>query len=360
MAETPDWSGLFPELLQTIARKLPDISDFVNFRAVCTVWRSSAHVSDLPPQLPWLLEERGSLEGDLRFYSLFSGKIHTVPFPNSSGNSFCGPAHDSIVLYNKTTHQISLLNPIADKKVVLPSLSLDIAWTNPIQVGPDPIWRGDSVVLSGIFVGYKTGFVALYQPIEKEWMVIERNISPNFRDTYYNGLYFLNKEYIGTTEIINTVTQKMVHVVPPPPKEENCECCAYLTYVAWRSTYLVQSAGNILRVVLHTLESLETYKTHFHIHRLDLGGENEGKPCWVKISSIGDRILFLDNKNGFSLSCRDFSGFRGNSIYFLNKYSHGFALPLYSICRYDIEEARVEPLTCPFANGGTWIVPSLR
>ncbi|KAJ3705244.1 hypothetical protein LUZ61_008949 [Rhynchospora tenuis] len=356
--KSPDWSGLLPELLQTIARKLPDISDFVNFRAVCTTWRLSACVSDLPPQLPWLLEERESLKGDLRFYSLFSGKIHTVPSSNSSANRFYGPAHDYIVLYNKTTHQISLLNPITDKKVVLPSLSLDIVWLKSISVGPDPIRNGDSVVLSGYSDDFKTGFVALYQPIEKEWVVIERNFSLTFCDAYYNGLYFLNEEETGTTKIINTATPKVVHVVPRPPEEDNYECCASLTDVAW-STYLVQSAGDVLRVVSHTLESLQTYESHFHIHQLDLGGENVGKPCWFKISNIGDRILFLGNDDGFSLSCRDFSGFKGNSIYFLKDYCRGF-LPFYSICRYDIEEARVEPLACPFANSGTWIVPSLR
>lgn len=352
---THDWSGLPPELLQIIARKLPDISDFVNFRAVCTTWRSSALVSNPPPQLPWFLQRRDSLQGDLSFYSLFSGKIHTVSSPNSSGNWFKGPAHDYILLYNATSYEISLLNPITDRKVVLPFL--DIAGPCPVRIGPDPIHSEECVVLSGNSSDFKTGILALYQPVERDWVVIEE-CSLHNRDAYYNGMYFVNEEETGTTKVIDVVTRKVVHMVPPPPPPEDDNDCHHSPR---GMTYLVQSAGDILRVFLHDDELLQVKDSHFHIHRLDFGSENGGKPCWVKISSIGDHILFLDQDSGFSLSCKDFSGIRGNSIYFLKLQSQDiYEPPFYFLCRYDIEEARTEPLACPLANGGTWIVPSLR
>ncbi|KAJ4812330.1 F-box family protein [Rhynchospora pubera] len=354
-ARTPDWSILPPELLQIIAKKLPDISDFVKFRAVCTTWRSSACISDPPPQLPWFLEEQDllGLEGDLRFYSLFSGKIHTVPSPNLSNNWLGGRAHDYIILYNAPLCQFSLLNPLTGRKVVLPFL--DIAGPHPVWVGPDPIESGEVVVLSGNSADFKTGILALYQPVEREWVVIEESCSFHRRDAYFNGMYYANEEETGDTKVISTVTRKVLHVVPPPPEDENEG--DPITGV----TYLVQSSGDILRVVLHDNELIEVADCRFYIYRLDLRSGSGGNPRWVKISSIGDQILFLDDHNGFSLSCNDFSGFRGNSIYFIKWHSQDiYDPPLSLLCRYDIAEARAEPLNFPFTKGGTWIVPSLR
>ncbi|KAJ1701829.1 hypothetical protein LUZ63_001608 [Rhynchospora breviuscula] len=356
VARSPDWSMLPPELLQTIARKLPDISDFVKFRAVCTTWRS---VSDPPPQLPWFLEVKGggylleNFTGNLRFYSLFSGKIHTIPSPKSSGNWVRGPAHDYIALYNAKSCRISLLNPLTGRKVVIPFLDIDMP--HPVWVGPDPIKSGEPVVLSGKSADFETGFLALYQPVQREWVVIEEPCLCSLGCCYFNGMLYVNEEVTetGDTKVIDTVTQKVVHVVPPPP-EDDYECDAIMSVM-----YLLHSGGDILQVVLHYNDLLEA-DCHFHIHRLDLQSGNGGKPCWVKISSIGDQILFLDRDNGFSLSCRDFSGFRGNFIYFIKRHRDVDVRSLSLLCRYDIEEARAEPLNCPFVKGGTWIVPSLR
>ncbi|KAJ4821604.1 F-box SKIP23-like protein (DUF295) [Rhynchospora pubera] len=348
----PDWSGLAPELLQTIARKLPDISDFVKFRAVCATWRSSAPVSDPPPQLPWFLQQPFEDESDdhLSFYSLFSGKLHTISSRNSSGNELIGPAHDYIVLYDWTSHQISLLNPLTDTKVVLPFL--DIAPPRLLlQVGPDPIHRGECVALTD-----NLSILALFKPAENEWVVIKE---PSFlgRNAYYNGMYFIH-DHFGVTKVVDTVNRKVLHVIPPSPESSIKE----VYNSAWGEKYLVQSAGDILQVCLHDFELHPVTDCQFHICKLEgLSSENGGKPHWVKVSSIGDQILFLDDNNGFSLSCRDFSGFRGNSIYFIKwQANHVYDQPRSVLCRYDIEQARAEPLTCPLTKGGTWIVPSLR
>ncbi|KAJ3706247.1 hypothetical protein LUZ61_009952 [Rhynchospora tenuis] len=360
IARSPDWSVLPPELLQMVARKLPDISDFVKFRAVCTTWRSSACVSDPPPQLPWFLETAGYFNRkNLRFYSLLSGKIHTIPSPNSSGNWLRGPAHDYIILYDTTRCQISLFNPLTGRKVFLPFL--DIAWlwhketVKPVWVGPDPIESGEPVVLLGYSLDFRTGILALYQPVAREWVVIEEPCLCSLRCCYFNGMCYVHEEVTGDTRVIDTVIRKVVHVIPPPP-EGDYECNALRG-----ATYLVQSGGDILLVVLHCYDFCNVYLEmadwHFHIHRLDLRSGNGKKPRWVKISSIGDQILFLDEDNGFSLSCRDFGEFRGNSIYFIiRRYDQSLSF----LCRYDIEEARAEPLYCPSEKGGTWIVPSLR
>ncbi|KAJ1701827.1 hypothetical protein LUZ63_001606 [Rhynchospora breviuscula] len=246
----------------------------------------------------------------------------------------------------------SLLNPLTGTKVVLPFLN--IAALQLIWVSPDPIESGEPVVFLGYSVDFSNNILALYQPVAREWVVIEEPCSCTLCCHYFNGMYYFNKENNGDTKIIDTVTRRVVHVIPPPEEENEDDAITYVTY-------LVQSSGDILRVVLRDNELLEVADCCFHIYRLDLGSGSGGNPRWVKISSIGDLILFLDDHNGFSLSCRDFSGFRGNSIYFIKcQFQDTYNPPLSLLCRYDIEEARAEPLNCPFAKGGTWIIPSLR
>ncbi|KAJ4759848.1 F-box domain-containing protein [Rhynchospora pubera] len=219
-----------------------------------------------------------------------------------------GPAHDYIILYNASSCQISLLNTSTGRKVVLPFL--DISMPHPIWVGPDPIKSGEPVVLRGNSADFKTGILALYHPIEREWVVIEESFSLHYPVAYFNGMYYVYNKKTGVTKVIDTVTRKAVHVVSPP-HEDDYDCDAIVDV-----TYLLQSGGDILRVVLHNNVLLEA-DCHFHIHRLNLQSGNGEEPCWVKISSIGDQILFLDKDNGFPLSCKEFSGFRGNSIYFI-------------------------------------------
>ncbi|KAJ3704415.1 hypothetical protein LUZ61_008120 [Rhynchospora tenuis] len=192
---------------------------------------------------------------------------------------------------DKMSHQISLLNPFTDTKVVLPFL--DIALPRLLlQVGPDPIHRGECVALTD-----NSTIMPLYQPVEKEWVVIKE---PSFlgRDAYYNGMYFVH-DHFGITQVLDTVTIKVLHVVPPPPEYWIKELYASVR----GETYLVQSAGDILQVCLHDFELHQVSDCHIRINRLEgLPSENGGKPRWVKVSSIGDPMLFLDDNYGFSLS----------------------------------------------------------
>lgn len=117
--------------------------------------------------------------------------------------------------------------------------------------------------------------------------------------------------------------------------------------------YLVESVGEILRVSMkfESLASIE--KTAFCIYKLALDHErNNSLLFWVKVSDIGDQMLFLDAQNGFSMNATSFHGCKGNCIYFL----HLHCTP----CRYNIEDGKTERfIKCPFQSS-TWFVPDLR
>ncbi|KAF3339506.1 F-box protein [Carex littledalei] len=94
-------------------------------------------------------------------------------------------------------------------------------------------------------------------------------------------------------------------------------------------------------------------KFWFEVYRLD---EELEPPCWVKMSNIGDLIIFLnDDSTGFCLSASDFKGIKGNCIYFLKTMVHdGRSL----IGLYELGKHRSEVIG-QLESEGTWIVPNV-
>ena len=151
------------------------------------------------------------------------------------------------------------------------------------------------------------------------------------------GRYFSNDWKTGITNVLDIATKKLAYQVAPPED----------TYPLLKGhTVLVESGGKILRLFQHN----EAEQSHFDIYCLYFG-DGEGKPCWLKITDIGDEMLFLQYHCGLSFNANNFAGFKGNCIYFLEDERHLF--------RYDIGDGTTEMLPCPFDSLQTWFVPSL-
>ncbi|XP_078150113.1 putative F-box/kelch-repeat protein At5g24040 [Carex rostrata] len=346
-----NWSELPQEILHLFSKKLPDISDFIRFRAVCKRWHFSAPVTDPPRQLPWLLEFReGGPEEDcenaiIRFYCLSSGKVHTIFCPGSRPARLKGPAFRYLLASHSTSYQKYLLNPLTHDEIWTP-------WVNvcgsPDYIGPDTIEGGDIVVISGdAEVGnyfeledmgeYDPGpnIMAFWRPGADDWVYVEG--AGNSANAFYMGQYFSNDEETGITNVIDIATKKLAYQVAPP-ESTNPLLKGY--------TLMVESGGKILRL----FQYYEAEECHFDIYCLYFG-DGEGKPCWVKIADIGDQMLFMQYYRGLSFSASNFSGFKGNCIYFLKEGKY--------LCRYDIGDGTTEVLPCPFDSVTTWFVPSL-
>ena len=98
----------------------------------------------------------------------------------------------------------------------------------------------------------------------------------------------------------------------------------------------------------------------FYIHRLEFGN-GKGNPCWVKLSSIGDRILFLQihlghRSCGLCLRASDFAGFKGNCIYFTFCAGHFNVVNM-----YDMGNGETTDINTPFGQEDyiTWFMPTL-
>ncbi|KAJ3695923.1 hypothetical protein LUZ60_001300 [Juncus effusus] len=349
-----NWSDLPADLLHQISKNLPSLSDFLRFRSVCTSFRSATSASDPPPQLPWLLEHRDPStthnSTSLRFYSLTSDSVHTVACPKSDCKWLKGPSHGYLLATHCTTDEMSLLNPFTGNEIALPFLDVAAAW--PDWIGFDcVVVSGDSLVISGdsFYTDTDERTVAFCRPGDKQWVTMGYSFFNSGGHMYVcsKGMYFTVDKITKITKVIDLASKTVLHVVPLADTETKKLESRLETF-----TYLVESAGCILRVVQYVCLG-------FDIYRLDFG-DGSVEPCWVRIDGIGEEMLFLDLFHGFrglSFSASDFAGFRGNCIYFLDEEfekTKGCIL-----CRYDIENDTVEVLSCPFEKGGTWIVPSL-
>ncbi|XP_078150055.1 putative F-box protein At4g22060 isoform X2 [Carex rostrata] len=338
-----NWSELPEDILHLLSKKLPDISDFIRFRAVCKSWQLSAPVTDPPPQLPWLLECRLERHQDLenaiiRFYCLSSGKVHTITCPGSHRAWLHGPGCRYLLVYLLGNSERYLLNPLTRDQIHVPFVN-DLGFS-PDYIGPNPIEGGDIVVISGIknYSGNwntPTNLMAFWRPNDDDWAYVEG--VGNSANAFYMGQYFSNDRQTGITHVIDIATKKLAYQVAPP-EGTNPSLKGY--------TVMVESGGKILRLFYN----YEAKPCHFDIYSLYFG-DGESKPCWVKIIDIGNQMLFLQYNRGLALCASNFTGFKGNCIYFL-KYNQ-------YLCRYDIGDGTIEVLPCPFDSVGTWFVPSL-
>ncbi|KAJ4807943.1 F-box protein (DUF295) [Rhynchospora pubera] len=334
-----DWSDLPPEILHLICKKLPDIYDFTVFHSVCKTWRSIE--CDPPLQLPWILEHRTMCDDPaLSCYSLTSEKIHTITCPRSLGKCFLGPSYHYLLTYRvtKAGYSWSLLNPLTGNDVHLPSLEEDMMyWVE--WIGSDK--SGEHVVFSEISHhsrGYNwSNTIVLRQIGDHNTVQFPLEGSSGNGKLYRNEEFFFIDVITGVTKVMNIRTQKLVYEVPSIVRSHYD-----------RQFWMVESGGEILH--LSKTRGVNLDDLHFDIYRLDLGS-GKRRACWVKIDSIGDQVLFLDEHRGVSFCASDYEGLGENCIYFLAKLF---------LCKYDIKDGAAKELHCPFVGKDrTWFTPRL-
>ncbi|XP_078153683.1 putative F-box/kelch-repeat protein At5g24040 [Carex rostrata] len=322
-----NWSELPQDIIHLFSKKLPDISDFIHLRAVCKSWQLSVPVTNPPLQLPWLLERRQEGENPIiRFFCLSSGKVHTIACPSSCHVRLYGPGGRYLLAYHVGNNERYLLNPLTSDQIHVPDGFL------PENIGLDKINGGNVVVVSR-----NTNMMGFWQPEADDWVYVEGVGNWYSGNAYYMGQYFSHDKYTGITNVIDIATKKMAYQVAPPEGTN--------TLLKGR-TIIIESGGKILRLFHHS----KTEPCHFDIYCLHFS-DGERNPCWMKITNIGDQMLFLQYYRGLSVCASNFPGFEGNCIYFLKKGRY--------LCRYDIGNGTTEVLRCPFDLVGTWFVPSL-
>ncbi|KAJ3708074.1 hypothetical protein LUZ61_011779 [Rhynchospora tenuis] len=340
-----DWSELLPDLLHLISKRLPDLSDFIRFRAVCKRWRSAAPTTDPPPQLPWYVET--TYDNTVRFKSLSTGKSVNITFFEVEWDAYHpGSSNGHILVSGSNASNLSLLNPLTRNEIPLPLPPTDSIYHCLIYTGLDPVRSGDDVVLWW-FSSEVVLTVGICRPGDQEWETIQLSGWANGQ-TYYKGMYYVIEKDNPATKIMDIRTGATLSIIPPP-------ICAS-TGKPFPLEYLIVSSEGLLGVSGYNgTHDIRDFK--FEVYRLD---DKNKVARWIKINSIGDRILFLDNTKGFCLSTNEIEGFKGDCIYFITdmyEYDNIYNVRC-PICRYDLKNRTAEKaVSNSFRNMSHWFFP---
>ncbi|AES59279.1 hypothetical protein MtrunA17_Chr1g0151701 [Medicago truncatula] len=111
--------------------------------------------------------------------------------------------------------------------------------------------------------------------------------------------------------------------------------------------FLVESEGKLLLVVIYEFLGFASGDSVFWIKvfRLD-----EKARKWVKLTSLGDRVLFLGNGCLFSASASELSVTKGNCVIFIDDAFLHFNCKnmQYGNCVFDLDQRQLTPLSdCP-------------
>ncbi|KAJ4776304.1 F-box protein skip23 [Rhynchospora pubera] len=338
-----DWRELPSELLVLISQKLADLRYFIRFRAVCKSWRASVLVSDQPPQIPWLFEcefcegfslEEAFISEELCFYSLADANPETGigRILIKECYQYYGTGNGYLLI--KDGSNLSLLNPLTNNTISLPPVPSDC-----ISIDLHSVFfsSSDLILAWCMFLACDHGnwTCGFCHPDKMKW----KYIGNSYNTCCWNGMIFTTLEFTWT-KVFDAASGKKLYQVPHAEEEGS---------IASQS-YLVESCGVVLRLALYYTSDAKIYI--FSVYKLSFEGR-DGQPCWVKVNNIGDQILFLDARNGFSV--RATAGFKENSIYYI---SDDWSNKCNTLWRYDIAVGTVERVPCPF-QGFMWFIPKL-
>ncbi|RLN17109.1 putative F-box protein [Panicum miliaceum] len=317
------WSTLPGDLVRLVAGHLHDPLDFLHLRAVCRSWRSAAASSPPPPFLPWLLARpAGPAHPTASLFLLFP-RLRRRPFPS---------------------------NPVIQGYLVPASSDGD----SPAPVVP---YNGRKLFFHFDFMA---GGEPTTKPVDRDgWteVPVPDLVAENM---YHDGKLFVCDDH-GQVTVFDAATVAVVGAVPPPPppveppRRDAVKCTALLR---------CRVSGHELLCVIRCFakdghgEVLEYCGAGLEVYRLEMETEKEDQspqPQWVRMRSIGDRMLFIGLSQGFSFSAADLSGFKGDCICFF-KLERDKRSCIY---RFSMEDGRTEELPSPWMHACTWFVPSL-
>ncbi|KAI4336727.1 hypothetical protein L6164_015218 [Bauhinia variegata] len=393
-----DWAELPPEIIEIISKSLIIYGDYLRFRAVCRNWRSPVPKTPnhLPPQLPWLmlpLHHCPTYQSRRAFFDLSNNRTHFLNLPEASHRRRnCGSSHGWLVILDDTP-EILLVNPLTRAKVHLPSLCTfpSVINFNYSDVGREYVLRNyvgqlytlnlrqmrnsyiKKIILSSsplqsneftaLAILTHTGNLAFCKNGDQSWTLIDEQAQYHWEDAvYHNGLFYaVNKRGLIAVCDVKGLLPPRVSIIDAP----GC--------VDGDLQYLVFSGEELLLVIRYLEPQYDdmvgdsnlVYRTvGFSVFKM-----NWNMPEWLKIETLGDRMLFIGENSSLSLSASDFSGCSGDCIYYTDDYSesnYDGAFEKHDLGIYRLWDQIIDSLPCYPRNtytrlGGpspVWVSPN--
>ncbi|KAF7829516.1 F-box protein SKIP23-like [Senna tora] len=370
------WNELPPEIIQTICAKLINYADYIRFRCVCKIWRSSVPQTphNLPPQLPWLmlpLSHSSTHQSRRAFFNLSNHKTLFLHLPHASHpRRCCGSSHGWLVLLDDTP-EILLLNPLAGANLHLPPLHTfpNVVSFSFSNIGREYVLRNShghlytrnlrqmrnsflrKVVLSSTpsqtnqfmalaILGHTN--LAFCKHGDDSWTFIDKAHNCWEDVVFHNGKFYAVKK--GGTLAVLDIQDRF------SPRLEIIEMTGQFQ---GDMQYLVFSRNELLFVARYLeLEFNETengsnlvYKTvGFNVSKMNWSASQ-----WQKLDSLGDQMLFLGDNSSLSLCASDFPRCFGDCIYYTDDYSESNfdgAYGRYDLGIYKLWDRSIDPLPC--------------
>ncbi|KAL5702318.1 hypothetical protein ACHQM5_027548 [Ranunculus cassubicifolius] len=296
------WEGLPEGLVDSISKRLPLLS-VVSMGDACATWREVL-ASETPPSqtrgLPWLMLCGQNDSKKTSCLSVLQNNVWEMEVPEACGKYFWGSFQDWLIVVERCQSnviEICFLNPFLNAKIQLPR-TFDIF--SKIVLSASPTDR-DCVTL--LLTEYGS-WIWCWTPGAKAWCRRSLRIDDV---VFCNGsFYFVNPE--------NDVLILNAKCVINAMKEENSGCGipsqCHKVDMPNRSSwcglrlrrYLVESCGEVLLVCrLFERFNGEFRETRtFEVFKLDVTGM-----VWVKMESLGDRILFIGKCDSKSFSSKE-------------------------------------------------------
>ncbi|KAK3013442.1 hypothetical protein RJ639_009360 [Escallonia herrerae] len=312
------WAWLPSELLDLILDRLVEFTDYVRFCSVCKPWRlialgedesdSGCHrlhkqrlciLKSCRNKLPMLVIPTKHNTDDLRsFYSIVDGILYDLPLPLPCETRFFGSSHGCTI---DKSFVITLIKPWSGKTILLPEFKDPLGkyrdWLDDYDKFPgkallssDPCINpcGNEIVI--IYLGSME--LAVFRSGDNAWTFLTRKKDYFCDVVYYKGLFHAVNHF-----------GEMVFV----------------------------EDGDLLMVrrflkLNENQEPADVYKCKtidFEVFKL-LRSNDQARPTWVQIESIGDQALFLGDNHAVCVSTSEFPGCKPNSIYYTEHYFDEF------------------------------------
>jgi len=377
MAEA-DWSELPKDLLNLISQRLDNDLDLIRFRSVCSNWHSSSlpnHLKILPFKFPLLKFSNTDI-------------IDIDSINNKDNTSFCYLSKNTIFLVKpkQQQHEQTLLPWLI--RIVQSSIGkTQLHHPLTLTVSRDPFHFPHVLDLNK--------FSLLH-------LGCMFTVDDNFPDSSPFNFMYLEKVAIVTRQGKNPIVLGKVTYAPQPPLlkcgDENWKVIPDMSiefgdiclfkgriYVVDKSgrtvmvgpdnsnihlvadplvdggdiKFLVEREGELLLVDIYECFCFEFPGPD--AIRVDVFKLDEKEKKWVKLTTLGDSVLFVGNECSFSASASDLCVPRGNCVVFIDVY---FKNMWCGNCVFHLDQDRFSPLSdCPeylnlFWPPPEWIVKS--
>lgn len=351
--EKPIWLNLLVPITELILERLP-LPDYIRFGAVCRQWRSIQinhrlrHAPGPPPMpysLPWLIPY--NVNNHLNCYSPWDHTSRRLSLPACFDHCLTSCRGWLLLLYEQSWPQPPnvehpvLFNPISGAKMLLPPLE-QYCYQGAMSAPPtDP----DCTVLL-IFESK----ILLHRCLTGGGWTTVASLED---DSEVALTYSQDKFYFMASE---RTLYAVDHLLPMPAlRRLEMDCSMLIMNIAF-SFMLVESDGDLLLVEALDERDLGLMVEEYRVFRADFSEKK-----WVRVETLGDRVLFIDCGQSLSLLAADL-GCKENCIYCTRSFLKKNNLVAWRVFDLDSKGWIEEPFTEVEGTRsymGHWFLPTL-